>query len=108
MLDWRLALAKDGEIVRDSKGEQIGYRRGDELRSVGGELVGTVRDNGWIREVRNARGELVYTVEKSPFWNAEEVRNARGELVGYRHASEEGYIRNIQGVYEGEAKTERW
>jgi len=89
----------------NAAGEYMVYRPqgsySDEIRRVGGELIGRVDSDGYVR---NAAGVAVYQVTYNPFSERTELRTLSGELVAYKDGN---YVRDASGVLIG-YEEKRW
>jgi len=94
------------EVGCNAAGEFTVYRpEGNysyEIRRVGGELVGRVDSDGFVRDIR---GEAVYEITYNPVSERTELRTLSGELVAYRDGE---YIRDASGVLIGYEEKRWW
>jgi len=72
-----------------------------EIRRVGGELIGRVDSNGFVRDVG---GEAIYQITYNHVSERTELRTLSGELVAYKDGN---YIRDAGGVLIG-YEEKRW
>jgi len=73
-----------------------------EIRRVGGELIGRVDSDGFVRPVG---GEAIYQITYNPVTERTELRTLSGELVAYKDGN---YIRDAGGVLIGYEEKRWW
>jgi len=94
------------EVGCNAAGEFTVYRpEGNysyEIRRIGGELIGRVDSDGYVRD---AGGVAVYQVNYNPISERTELRTLSGELVAYKDSQ---YIRDASGVLIGYEEKRWW